>query len=131
MTPSDWTAGGAVVVAVFSAVMAARNSSRATAITGEMTEVERDKAEIERARELRADASEARADARAARADAAAAMRASMEAHRRADLVVDYLGWILRLIHDPTTDMETLRRNVRDSAPPVSVGADPRRDNNR
>lgn len=120
MNASDWTAGGAVLVALVSAAFAARNSSRATA-------VDEDKTEIERARELRADAAEARSDARMARADAAQALIAAGVAHRRADEVVAYLSWVLRLIHDPTMDMNALRAQVRDSVPPVPVsnGAGP------
>jgi hypothetical protein len=126
-TASDWIAGGSVVVALASAVFAARNSSKAT-------DVHQDEVEIERAKELRSDAAEARTDARKARtdaeharSDAEQARRIAGEAHRRADEVVAYLGWILRLIHDPTMDIDTLRAQVRDSVPPVPVrnGAGP------
>lgn len=121
MTASDWTAGGAVLVALVSAVFAARNSNRATAVDADKTEIERERAEIERAKELREDAAEARTDARKARTEAAEARTIAGEAHRRADEVVAYLGWVLRLIHDPTMTIDTLRAQVRDSVPPVPV----------
>lgn len=127
MTVSDWTAGAAVLVALMSAALAARNSSRATAI-------EEERSDLERVKELRADATEARNEARAARQEAAQARVIAGEAHRRADEVVAYLGWVLRMVYDdPTMTMELLRTRVRDSVPPVTVhiggpGPHPRRD---
>lgn len=122
VSASDVMAGAAVIVAGLGAVLTFRNSSRAT-------DVSEDKIEIERAVELRADAKEARDDARTARTEAAQARQLAVEAHRRMDEVVSYLGWILRLIHDPNMTIEQLRDEVGNSVPPASVGSrSPRRE---
>lgn len=119
---SDVLGGVAVAITAVGAVMTYRNSSRAT-------DVSEDRIEIERAAELRADAREARDDARIARTEAGQARNLAGEAHRRMDEVVSYLGWILRLIHDPGMTIEQLRDEVGNSTPPVTVGRrDPRRD---
>ena len=121
MSVGDWVAVGSIAIALASAGVTARNSLKAT-------NNDEDRLEIERAKELRADAAEARSAARLARTDATEALRVADEAHRRANAVVDYLSWVLRLINDPTMDIDTLRRHVRDSVPPVHAGAIPRGD---